>query len=89
MIVFILQHYLPEHGAAFELHLLPCCTRVFPFLAQTDTNTIHCYVHFVQIHNVLSAFINKNSCDPHLQRGKKRSQDCYHQVQIQISLMKM
>lgn len=65
------------------LHLI--CTPVFLFLAQTDTNTIH----FVQVHNVLSAFINKNSsCDPYLQKGKKRSQNCYDQMQIQISLMK-
>lgn len=90
MIVFVLQHYFPKHSAAFELHMLPCCTPVLLFLAQTDTNTVQCYVHFVQIHNVLSAFIYKNSsCDPYLQKGKKRSQNCYHQMQIQISLMKM
>lgn len=72
MRVFVLQHHLPEHGAAFELHVLPGCTQVFLFLAQTDTNTVQCYVHFVQIHNVLSVFINKNlSCDPYLQKRKK------------------
>lgn len=72
MIVFVLQHYLPKHSAAFELHMLPGCTRVFPFLAQTDTNTIRRYVHFVHIHNVLSAFIKKNS-SPYLQKGKKEA----------------
>lgn len=71
MVVFVLQHYLPKHSAAFQLHTLPCCTPAFLFLAQTDT--IWCYVHSVQILNVLSAFINKNSsCDPYLQKEEKK-----------------